>query len=179
LSGRFCVSALAESRECAPLYVRHSVSTRVLTEKRPVALYTVYKKLIFREKIAFTVDVAISVHKLSIPPEAGPDISRGGSCLLGTANWNSILSRDNEAVSRPRSNCGGQAVDNLRGNKVGFFCWPKWVRTAGSLTSTYRVVNTTLRAESEILAAAGRKTARLLREFQLSKFDPAFAGSTD
>src|SRR5262249_50035023 len=51
------------------------------------------------------------------------------------------------------------------GNKIEFFCLLKCASTAGSLTSTYRVVrNTTLRAESEI---KHRRTT--MREFQLSQ----------
>jgi hypothetical protein len=50
--------------------------------------------------------------------------------------------------------------------KLGFFVGQNRCGTAGSLTSTYRVVNTTLRAESE-------KTAPIfligVGEFQLSK----------
>jgi hypothetical protein len=60
------------------------------------------------------------------------------------------------------------------GARLSFFV-AKMYGTAGSLTSTYRVVrNTTLRAESEI-----KHRRMTMREFQLSQFDPAAAGSTD
>ena len=50
--------------------------------------------------------------------------------------------------------------------KLGFFCGPREAQAAGSLISTYRVVNTTLRAESEKTVAAVYD--RRSGEFQLS-----------
>ena len=60
-------------------------------------------------------------------------------CVLRTfwdCKLNSILSRFYRAVALAKA-------ERRSENKIEFFCRPKCALTAGSLTSTYRVVNTT------------------------------------
>src|SRR5215468_5657793 len=89
----------------------------------------------FLQKIPKT---GVDVHPLSVNlfvlPEAGaPSLWSAFYVHFGTANWNSILSRFYRAVAFGE---GGQKI----GNKVEFFCRRKCTLTAGSLTSTHRVV---------------------------------------
>src|SRR5207244_11091548 len=63
---------------------------------------------------------------------------------FGNANWAQFCPGNKNGNSRWRVSC------DFVGTRLSFFVI-KMQRTAGSLTSTYRVVrNTTLRAESEI-----------------------------
>ena len=95
----------------------------------------------FSKKCFSAVDGRSGPAKLLTPPEAGLPGRKTRELVLayfGTANWNSILSRHDERQRELSPE-----------KKLGFFCGPKEAQAAGSLISTYRVVNTTLRAESE------------------------------
>src|SRR6202011_368432 len=118
------------------------------------------------KKRFFAVDGRICPATLLTPPEAGLPGRKTRELVLayfGTANWNSILSRFITPVVRQLPDEGG----HRSGDKIGsFFCGPREAQAAGSLISTYRVVNTTLRAESEKTVAAVYD--RRSGEFQLS-----------
>ena len=95
----------------------------------------------FSKNRFFTVDARVCPATLLTPPEAGLPGRKTRELVLayfGTANWNSILSRHDERQRELSPE-----------KKLGFFCGSKEAQAAGSLISTYRVVNTTLRAESE------------------------------
>src|SRR4029077_14793733 len=92
----------------------------------------------FPKKSPFPLDGTPQRTIFVIPPEAGPEAFRGGSRTFGTANWNSILSRHDAQLFA--------TANRLRimvGARIEFFDARKRAATAGSLKSTYRVVNTT------------------------------------
>jgi hypothetical protein len=106
----------------------------------------------FCKKMLFAVDAGASPATLLTPPEAGLPGRKTRELVLayfGTANWNSILSRHDERSARRESGGGQTKRESSPEKKLGFFCGSKEAQAAGSLISTYRVVNTTLRAESE------------------------------
>ena len=105
-----------------------------------------------QKKCFFAVDAGTSRATLLTPPEAGLPGRKTRELVLayfGTANWNSILSRHDERSARRESGGRANQTGIIAGEKLGFFCGLKEAQAAGSLISTYRVVNTTLRAESE------------------------------
>jgi hypothetical protein len=105
------------------------------------------------------VDATPIWSKLLIPLEAGSTILE---CVLRTfwdCKLGSILSRQRKRKPTTVGDC------NFCRHEIELFRVAKMYGTAGSLTSTYRVVrNTTLRAESEI-----KHRRMTMREFQLSK----------
>ena len=111
----------------------------------------------FSKKCILSVDGPVSLITLPARLKRDSRVARQRSWFwpeFGTANWNSILSRHDESRTRGT---------NYRRRSDWVFLWTEIYASlppkkfgAGSLISTYRVVNTTLRAESEISGWEGK-----------------------